>query len=77
LDALKRLFENRYINLRKWDETGKTLNGHRDYNPKNDNDGVFFFTGTFFIQRTPYSSTYLEQFVQAPEPEKRPIGFKA
>lgn len=73
VDALKRLFEQRYINLRKWDLNTAE---HHDYKGKNDNDGLFF-EGTFFIQRTPYSDTYLEQFVAPPEPPKRPIGFQS
>jgi hypothetical protein len=74
LDALKRVYEHGYINLRKWDLNRAE---HRDYRGKDDDDGVFFFNDTFFIQRTPYSSNYLEQFLPGPEPEKRPIGFKA
>jgi hypothetical protein len=71
-DALNRLLESGAINARKY---GLNTADNRDYQKGKDNEATFFYTGTFYLKKTPYSKPYLEQIEEPPEPEKRRIGF--
>lgn len=72
VDALKRLFLDKVISLRKWDGPKMAF---RDYGGDSDDNAFFFSQGDFRVKRTPFSRTYLEQFEVPPDPPKRRIGF--
>ena len=74
VDALKRLFLDKLLGLRKWDNPNMRFRNYEE-----DSDDNLFFLDYHYdlrIYRTPSSRSYLEQYEPPPiDPPKRPIGF--